>query len=195
MGSQLLFEFRHKKGDFSVVNCSSLLLRGAVNDLDPGLQSTMVVGKPLGYLPDGISQRCVLLHPGLFKFFKVNLEVLGGMTPTTVVNCTLNTIQIAYTYEGNRGAGDQAQDQSDVCLEVEADLLEHMTRPKQHLEVFGTFCETGQNGSSLYADTDGRCNPVSNLDPKNQELEGGFDSAQGTVMTEEWGPRSRVLGT
>jgi hypothetical protein len=60
MSPQFLFKCRHKKGDFSVVNGLGLLFRGLVNDLDPGLQSVMVVGKPLGYLPDRNPQLCVL---------------------------------------------------------------------------------------------------------------------------------------
>jgi hypothetical protein len=72
MSSQLLLEFCHKKRDFPVINGLGLLLRGIVINLDPGLRSTMVVGKPLGYLPDRNSQRWVLQHFGSFTFIKLD---------------------------------------------------------------------------------------------------------------------------
>ena len=94
MGSQFLLKFRHKKGDLSAINGFGLSLPGAVINLDPGFRSTMMVGKPLGYLLDRNSQHCVLLQPVSLKFVKPNLESLEGMTPTTVVSCTLDTPQI-----------------------------------------------------------------------------------------------------
>ena len=64
---QLLLKFRHKKGaSFSLADghCSS----GFISDLDPGLQSTVVVGKPPGYLPDGNTQPSVLRDFSVVSF-------------------------------------------------------------------------------------------------------------------------------
>jgi hypothetical protein len=52
MSPQFLLEHRHKKRDFSIVDGLGLFITGLINDLDPGLQSAMVVRKPLGYPPD-----------------------------------------------------------------------------------------------------------------------------------------------
>jgi len=60
MSSQFLLEFGHKKGDFTIFESLCLFMRGLVNDLDPGLQSAVAFGEPLGYLPDGDTQRSIL---------------------------------------------------------------------------------------------------------------------------------------
>jgi len=95
MSSQLLLEFRHKKGYFSVANGSGLCFHGLINDLDPGLQPTVVFGKPLGYLPDGNTQPYILWYLKPFENPAAMLKVPEGMTPSTVVSCASNTIWIA----------------------------------------------------------------------------------------------------
>jgi hypothetical protein len=114
MSSNPLLKFRHKKRDFPVGDGLGLCYTGSKNNLDSGLQSAVVVGKPLGYLPDGDAQHFVLRYFDALTPGEVILEGLEGKAPTAVVCCTHSFVRMAYAYEVDGVAGNRAQESSKV---------------------------------------------------------------------------------
>ena len=99
MSSQLLLKFRYKKGENFFADGLDLFFHGFIDDLDLGLQSVVVVGKPLGYPQDGSTQPRV---------------VVRDLNPNAVNFTDSHTPWVVETYEGDRIAWNRTQDPPSV---------------------------------------------------------------------------------